>query len=173
MSSVTRTTAANVAPTIAPNSHSRPRSARRNWWSVMPGFLLSRRLEEAFAHVDHVVGLDRVGELGVDALGAVPVLAADLHAALGAARGDAARDRDRLHDGHVGLEPVRPTLLHLAVHVDHRRAVHVDRVARRELDVLAQVAVAEHRREVDIGLLAVARGDDGDEVRARGGYAAR
>jgi hypothetical protein len=82
--------------------------------------------------------------------------ARELDAALGAARGDAARERDRLHHGHVRLEAVGAALLHFAVHVDHRRAVHVDRVARLQVDVLREVAVAEHGGQVHVGLLAVA-----------------
>src|SRR5437764_436299 len=110
MTSVTRNAATRVAAKIEAKIQKRPRSARRNWWKVIG--LWGRRSEEAFAHEDHVVCLHHVGEARVDALDAAAVgAAADLDAALRAARGDAAAQRDRLHHRHVRLEPVGAALL--------------------------------------------------------------
>src|SRR5947207_10161102 len=85
-------------------------SARRYWLKSM-----SRFLEKRFSDEDDVVGPDGVAQLGVGLLHlAVRAGAAQLDAPVAAARGDAAAQRDRLHDGEVGREGIRARAGHLA-----------------------------------------------------------
>src|SRR6185436_4933057 len=75
-------------------------------------------LEKALPDVDHVVGAEQVGgprrRLGPAAGGG---LAAQLRAALRAARREAAGERNRLHHRHAGLEAIAAAVRHLAVDV--------------------------------------------------------
>src|SRR5688572_28383233 len=98
MTRVTSSATTAVEMASVAKTQKRPRRASRNWCRFTRYLL-----EEAHAHVDHVVRAHLVGHAGADLLHAAAVLAVDLDAALGAARVDAAAQRDRLHHGHVGL----------------------------------------------------------------------
>ncbi len=93
-------------------------------------------IEQAFPDVDHVIGLHRIGQTRVDRSECpVRCLAADLQAAVGAARRHAAAEGERLHHGHGLLQPVRARALHLPVDIENRGALHENRIAVLQLEI--------------------------------------
>src|SRR5258705_2676387 len=129
--------------------------ARMYWLRSMEDSLKKRFFDNDDV-VRHHLGHGADVELG---RAAVRAGAAQLDAALAAARRDAAAERDGLHDRHAGFHRVGARVDHLAVDVEHRRGVDVHGVATLQLEVLGE----------RIHLLALAVADHGDGLVAAGG----
>src|SRR5688572_15626046 len=94
------------------------------------------RSKHAGLDADHVVRLDAVAKIRIELeRRAVRALAVNREAALGAARRQAAAERQRAHHRRSGLERIRAGALHGAIYIEDRGARDEDRVAGRELDV--------------------------------------
>src|SRR5207237_1346130 len=121
-------------------------------------------------------GLQRAVQPGREFLGlALAVAAVQAQAALGAALGQPAALDQRLPHGHAALEAVRPGALHLAVHIELRRPVHIDDIAAGDEHVLLLPPAQEQAGDVDllaVGLAGPLSGQDRD-VGAAAGNSAR
>src|SRR5262245_24272655 len=91
-------------------------------------FISAVRLEQALAHVQHVVGPGRLFQLGAvdDLRAAIRVAPVQAQVALAAALGGAAAARERLPEGHAAFEAIGPGAVDFAVHVERRRTLDVD-----------------------------------------------
>src|ERR1700691_5247373 len=105
----------------------------------MVTMLASRAMgsEDAYAHINDVIGLKHVRDVQLDFMHrAVIVLAKDLSAPLGAALVGISAHRQSLHYGHMALESILARLLDFPIYVIERLAGNVKRVATMHLLIL-------------------------------------
>src|SRR5688572_10403008 len=119
--------------------------------------------EQALADIDHVVRRNYIGGLylGLAPFTVAP-LAPKLDSLVAAARGHAARQRNRLHHRHVRLDAVSAPLRHFPVDVDHGGPGNEYGIAAAHVDIFRAVAL-DDRGQVDrnrVTLAAIRLQDD-------------
>src|SRR6266851_8756936 len=133
-----------VAASTVANTPKRARKANRNCWrlKMYSRWLLiwpirrAHALEQALPDINHVVGLERIGQARVDRVEfSVRRLAADFQTPVRAALRYAPADGERLHHGHGRLQPIRTRALDFPVDVENRGALHENRVAVLQLNI--------------------------------------
>src|SRR4029078_5431330 len=101
------------------------------------------RSENAFLHVEDIVGLQDIGQLNAPGRDLVPLATLERDVFLARPRRQSPADRHELHDRHVTCQADPAGIAYLPVNVEHVHPRNENDVPREETVVLRQVAILQ------------------------------